>query len=225
MITREEFERVKQSLPVLNAARPEMVREFLANTYYARIPANRDIFAEGDRAHAIALLLSGRVRVYKIGENGREITLYRFGSGESCVLTANAILSHQTFPALATVESEVEAIMIPADVFRDWIDRYEPWRSFVFELLAQRLANMLVVVDEVTFRRMDARLANLLLRRGQVQNPVAVTHQELASELGSSREVISRLLADLADEGLINMMRGRIEIVDLQALAARRNVT
>ncbi|MFL7839517.1 MAG: Crp/Fnr family transcriptional regulator [Candidatus Promineifilaceae bacterium] len=220
MITKEEFERVKGSLPILREAGPEMVREFLANAYYARIPAERDIFAEGDRAHAIALLLSGRVRVYKIGENGREITLYRFGSGESCVLTANAILSHQTFPALATVESDVEAVMIPADVFRDWIDRFQPWRSFVFDLLAQRLANMLVVVDEVTFRRMDARLATLLLRRSQVQNPISATHQELASELGSSREVISRLLADFADEGLINMMRGRIEIIDRQALDA-----
>ena len=201
-----------------------MVREFLANAYYARIPANRDIFAEGDQAHAIALLLSGRVRVYKIGETGREITLYRFGSGESCVLTANAILSHQTFPALATVESDVEAIMIPADIFRDWIDRFEPWRNFVFDLLAQRLANMLVVVDEVTFRRMDARLATLLLRRSQIQNPITATHQELASELGSSREVISRLLADFADEGLIKMMRGRIEIIDRQALGVRAEV-
>jgi CRP/FNR family transcriptional regulator len=224
MITKEEFERVKHSLPVLQEAGPDMVREFLANAYYARIPANRDIFAEGDQAHAIALLLSGRVRVYKIGETGREITLYRFGSGESCVLTANAILSRQTFPALATVESDVEAIMIPADIFRGWIDRFEPWRNFVFDLLAQRLANMLVVVDEVTFRRMDVRLATLLQRRSQVQNPITATHQELASELGSSREVISRLLADFADEGLINMMRGRIEIIDRQALAIRAEV-
>ena len=224
MITKEEFERVKHSLTVLQEAGPDMVREFLANAYYARIPANRDIFAEGDQAHAIALLLSGRVRVYKIGETGREITLYRFGSGESCVLTANAILSRQTFPALATVESDVEAIMIPADIFRGWIDRFEPWRNFVFDLLAQRLANMLVVVDEVTFRRMDVRLATLLQRRSQVQNPITATHQELASELGSSREVISRLLADFADEGLINMMRGRIEIIDRQALAIRAEV-
>ena len=221
MITREDFERLKQSLPVLQNAAPQMEREFLANAYVARIPANRDIFAEGDNADAIALLLSGRVRVYKIGETGREITLYRFGSGESCVLTANAILSRQTFPALATVESDVEAIMIPADVFRDWIDRFDPWRSFVFDLLARRLANMLLIVDEVTFRRMDARLANLLLRRGERQNPITATHQELAAELGSSREVISRLLADFADEGQINMKRGQIEIIDGDALAAR----
>jgi CRP/FNR family transcriptional regulator len=221
MITQQEFDRLKHALPVLQNAGPQMEREFLANAYIARIPANRDIFAEGDNADAIALLLSGRVRVYKIGETGREITLYRFGSGESCVLTANAILSRQTFPALATVEADAEAVMIPAGVFRGWIDRFDPWRSYVFDLLARRLANMLFVVDEVTFRRMDVRLATLLLRRGEVQNPITATHQELASELGSSREVISRLLADFADEGLINMQRGKIAVVDRETLAAR----
>ncbi|MFN2207623.1 MAG: Crp/Fnr family transcriptional regulator, partial [Candidatus Promineifilaceae bacterium] len=143
MITKEEFERISEALPVLQDAGPQMVREFLANAYYARLPTNHDVFAEGDHADAIALLLSGQVRVYKIGENGREITLYRFGTGESCVLTANAILSRQSFPALATVESDAEAIMIPAEVFRDWIDRFDPWRSFFFDLLAQRLATML----------------------------------------------------------------------------------
>ena len=74
MITKEEFERLKQSLPLLQNAGLQMEREFLANAYYARIPASRDIFAEGDQANAIAVLLSGRVRVYKIGETGREIT-------------------------------------------------------------------------------------------------------------------------------------------------------
>jgi CRP/FNR family transcriptional regulator, anaerobic regulatory protein len=221
MITKEEFERISEALPVLQDAGPQMVREFLANAYYARLPTNHDVFAEGDHADAIALLLSGQVRVYKIGENGREITLYRFGTGESCVLTANAILSRQSFPALATVESDAEAIMIPAEVFRDWIDRFDPWRSFFFDLLAQRLATMLAVVDEVTFRRLDVRLARLLSQRGEFQNPIAVTHHELASELGSSREVISRLLADFAEEGLIKMMRGEIEIVDSEALSRR----
>jgi CRP/FNR family transcriptional regulator len=221
MIKNEEFERVSQALPFLQDAGPRMVREFMANAYFARLPARHDVFAEGDGADAIALLLSGRVRVYKIGENGREITLYRFGPGESCVLTANAILSRQSFPALATVETAVEAIMIPADVFRDWIDRFDPWRSFFFDLLAQRLATMLAVVDEVTFRRLDVRLAALLLQRGDLQNPIAVTHQKLASELGSSREVISRLLADFADDGLIKMMRGEIEIMDRDGLSRR----
>lgn len=198
-----------------------MQREFMAQAFQARLPAHRDVFVEGDRANAIAFLLSGVVRVYKIGETGREITLYRFGSGESCVLTANAILSQQTFPALATVEEDAEAIMIPAETFRAWIGRSEAWRSFVFELMAQRLSSMLAVVDEVTFRRLDARLAALLGERGRQQKLIRVTHQEIAADLGSSREVISRVLADFAALGLVRLGRGTIEVVDGQRLAER----
>ena len=198
-----------------------MQREFMQNAYMARIPAGRDVFVEGDRADAISLLLDGVVRVYKIGETGREITLYRFGTGESCVLTANAILSQKTFPALATVEEEAEAIMIPADTFRLWVGRSDLWRNFVFDLLSQRLTSMLAVVDEVTFRRMDSRLADLLLERSALVNPIRTTHQELAADLGSSREVISRILADFAALGFVSLGRGTIEVLDEASLIDR----
>lgn len=221
MISREQFERACDLLPVLRLADLQMQREFMAQAFQARIPANRDVFVEGDQANAIALLLSGVVRVYKIGETGREITLYRFGSGQSCVLTANAILSQQTFPALATVEEDAEAIMIPAETFREWIGRSEVWRNFVFELMAQRLSSMLAVVDEIAFRRLDSRLADFLDERRRLQNPIRVTHQEIAADLGSSREVISRVLADFAALGLVRLGRGTIEVVDGKRLADR----
>ncbi len=221
MIAPEQTERVLSGLPFLRQAGPEVRRELLQAASLARIPAGRDVFDLGDEAEAIALLLTGVVRVYKIGETGREITLYRFGLGESCILTANAILNQQSFPAIATVEQDAEAVMIPAAVFREWVRRTDFWREFVFDLLAQRLASLMAVVDEVAFRRMDARLADLLLRRGQAANPIAATHQELADELGSSREVISRLLEDFAGRGLIRLARGSVEIVDFQALHNR----
>ena len=221
MISKEQYERVRELLPVLGRIDTPLAREFMTEAYLAHIPAHKDVFVEGDRADAIALLLSGVVRVYKIGETGREITLYRFGPGESCMLTANAILSQQTFPALATVEEDAEAIMIPADTFRAWIGRSESWRDFVFDLLAQRLSSMLAVVDEVTFRRMDSRLAAFLVERSAEQNPVLVTHQEIASELGSSREVISRILADFAALHLLHLGRGSIEVLNGQVLRQR----
>jgi CRP/FNR family transcriptional regulator len=221
MLDSKQFERAKRALPVLRQADAQMRDEFKQNAYMARIPAGRDVFAEGDRAEGIALLLNGVVRVYKIGETGREITLYRFGTGESCVLTANAILSQKTFPALATVEEDAEAIMIPADTFRLWVGRSDLWRGFVFDLLSQRLATMLAVVDEVTFRRMDSRLAALLLERSALENPIRTTHQEIAAELGSSREVISRILADFAALGFVSLSRGTIEVLDRSALMDR----
>ena len=188
------------------------------------IPKGHDVFVEGDTVDAIALLISGVVRVYKIGETGREITLYRFGNGESCILTANAILNQKGFPAVATVEKEAEAVMIPADSFRDWVRRYDLWREFVFELLSQRLSAVMEVVEEVAFRRMDIRVAGFILARSPASDLVQVTHQEIASELGSSREVISRILEDFSAQGLIEVTRGNIRILDREALSNRATV-
>lgn len=218
MIDQAQYDRIARNLPILGRADPQLVREFMQAASFARIPVGRDVFVEGDRVDAIALLISGVVRVYKIGETGREITLYRFGLGESCILTANAILSQQSFPAIATVEQPAEAVMIPSDTFGDWVARYDLWRGFVFDLLSQRLANVMALVDEVAFRRMDRRVATLLLDRSRSQNPVRITHQEIAAELGSSREVISRILEDFAVREMIRLGRGTVEILDLQCL-------
>jgi len=223
MIDHPTYQRVAAALPVLGSADAAMAREFQRAASLARIPPGRDVFVQGDRIEAIPLLVSGVVRVYQIGESGREVTLYRFHPGESCVLTANAILTRQTFPAIATVEQEAEAILIPAETFRDWVQRHDLWRDFFIDLVSQRLASVMSLVDEVAFRRLDVRVAALLLERATSQNPIRITHQEIAAELGSSREVISRILEDLADRGLVRPERGSISIEDpagLRHLAA-----
>ncbi len=214
MLEPSQLQRIRASLPLLQLADESLVREFQQAASFARIPAGHDVFLEGDRVDGIALLLSGVVRVYKIGETGREITLYRFGLGQSCILTANAILSQNTFPAIATVEQEAEAVIIPSEKFREWVKRHDAWREFVFDLLSQRLASVMTLVDEVAFRRMDARLASFLAARARVANPIRITHAEIASELGSSREVISRLLEDLSARGLVNVSRGQVEVLE-----------
>lgn len=221
MLDKAQFERIAFAMPFLQKADENLKRELIQNAQFARIPAGHDVFVDGDRVDGIALLLSGVVRVYKIGETGREITLYRFGLGQSCILSANAILSQKSFPAIATVEEDAEAVMIPADVFRRWVNKYDLWREFVFDLLSERLATVLAVVDEVVFKRMDRRVASLLLNQARVQNPMRVTHQEIAAELGSSREVISRILEDFSREGLIESGRGAIEVLDFQGLESR----
>lgn len=220
MIESHQLGHISQALPILKDASSELVREFQQAAFLARIPAGHDVFLEGDRIDAIALLISSVVRVYKIGETGREITLYRFGYGESCILTVNAILSQKSFPAIATVEQEAEAVMIPVDKFRDWVRRYDPWREFVFDLLSDRLSTVMAVVDEVVFQRMDRRVASLLITKSNTLHPIRTTHQELASELGSSREVISRILEDLSQKGLIEVGRGIVEVLDFDELHA-----
>ncbi len=218
MITDAQFAQALYVLPMLNQADPQVIRAFQQQAFFARIPAGKNIFVEGDDVNAIALLISGAVRVYKVGETGREITLYRFGSGESCILSANAVLSQLSFSAIATVEQDAEAVMIPAPSFRQWIQQYDLWRNFLFTLLSQRLALVMEIVDEVTFRRMDIRVAGFLLERVKNQNPISITHQEIAADLGSSREVISRILENLASQGMIVVERGLIRVQDIQQL-------
>lgn len=220
MIEHGQFDRIADSIPLLKQATADLIEEFLEEAFIARIPNGRDMIMEGDRINAIPLLISGVVRVYQIGETGREVTLYRFRPGESCVLTTNAVLRQQSFPAIATVEQDAEAVMIPADTFRDWVRRYDLWRDFVFELVSQRLASVMAIVDDVAFKRLDTRVASYLLTKGRSQNPIYATHQEIAAELGSSREVISRILEDFSNKSLINPGRGMIEVVDFDGLEA-----
>jgi CRP/FNR family transcriptional regulator len=218
MIDQTDLGRIVQALPILGRASHEQLHAFQERGFLARIPAGRDVFVEGQEVGAIPVLISGTVRVYQIGETGREVTLYRFRPGESCVLTANAILTRQSFPAVATVEEEAEAVMIPAQTFREWVAHHDLWRGFFFDLVAQRLASVMSVVDEVAFRRLDQRVAALLTSLAREGNPIPITHQEIAAELGSAREAVSRVLEDLEAKGQINLTRAWIEVTDLEAL-------
>jgi CRP/FNR family transcriptional regulator len=212
MLEKTHIERIYSVIPFFENSDNPVRRDFVNYAYFVKIPAGKEIFAEGDEVNGIALLISGVVRVFKLSPTGREITLYRFGEGESCVITANAILHRQEFPAIAEVEKDAEAMMIPADKFKEWVRTYEPWRDFVFNLVSQRLISVMEVVEELAFQRMDKRVASFLLARSQVQNPVKITHQEIANEIGSSREVVSRLLEDFAEKQLILLSRGKIEV-------------
>lgn len=224
MIHPEQLQRLSASLPVFQNDTSTLLRDLQQAAFYARVPAGHDIFVEGSPIESIAILLSGVVRVYKIGENGREITLYRVNNGESCVLTANAILNRSFFPAIATVEQEAEAIMIPTAAFLDWMHRYEAWQRFIFGLMAQRMMRLMTLVDEIVFSRMDSRVATYLLNLGHQHNPAHITHHTIAVELGSSREVISRILEDFANRKLIRMTRGLCEIIDFKGLENRAAV-
>jgi CRP/FNR family transcriptional regulator len=222
MLRDSDLKRIVPALPFLAGAPANLVRDFLGEASICTIPACTQIFMEGDECRAIAILLSGAVRVFKVSETGREITLYRFDRGESCILTANCILGNHQFPAIAVVERDAEAIVIPATAFRDWVNRYETWRSYVFNLLSRRLATVMAVVDEVAFRRMDARIADFLSRRlAPGSPPLRITHQEVAAELGTSREVVSRILEDFASSGLIETGRGTIRLLDHAGLMRR----
>lgn len=192
--------------------------ELRRHVVVTQLPAGAFVFWEGDTCAQLAIVLSGTVRVYKVGENGREITLYRIEENESCILTASCILSHVEFPAFAVVEKEVRAALIPAPILHDWMERYDVWREYVFQLMSKRLADVIATVEEIAFRRVDSRIAELLADRAKQQAHIPITHQEIAYELGSAREVVSRILKDFEREGLIVLARGSVTVQNRPAL-------
>lgn len=186
-----------------------------------RLPAGQPVCHEGDRCSMLPLVLEGSARVFKSGVTGREITLYRLGPGESCVLTASCILSGTPFPASAACESEVQAVVIPAADVVAWLRDSTAWREFIFGLVAHRLHRIINVIDDVVFLRMDQRLADYLLQQtGAEDGWLALTHQQIADDLGTSREVVSRLLKDLEHRHLIEGGRGRLRLLDRAGLKA-----
>ena len=199
---------------------PTAVKEqFQQHVIIHELPAGATVCWEGDHCQQLAIVLSGTVRVYKVGENGRELTLYRLEASESCVLTASCILSNSYFPALAVTETAVRAALIPAPILRRWTEQYDIWREYVFGLMAQRLASVITTVEEIAFRRVDVRIAAFLDQHSN--DTLTITHHEISAELGTAREVVSRILKDYERERIIALSRGTITILNRPALHAK----
>lgn len=182
---------------------------------YVKLSPGQHICMEGNQCSHLALVLSGTARVYKLGESGKEITLYRVEGGESCVLTLSCIVTGKLFPAFAISETDVEAIIIPTSKVRSWMEQQPVWRDYAWSLIASRLADVISLVEEITFKRMDERLADYLQQqRQQHGDQLQITHQQIAADLGTSREVISRLLKDLQQQGALSLGRGQIILTD-----------
>ena len=184
------------------------------------VPADTTLFRAGDNCGNYILVLDGSVCVFTRAENGREIVLYRLGAGDSCVLTTSCLFAHADYPAEAVTESEVSGLQIPAALFHDALRESQHFREFVFASFGSHLGNLITLIEEVAFGKLDSRLARHLLQQAGPGDDLSITHQQLATELGSAREVISRLLKDLESNGWIRLQRGRIELLDRGALQA-----
>lgn len=180
------------------------------------LPVGKHICLEGSNCSHLAFVLSGTARVYKLGESGKEITLYRVEAGECCILTLSCIVSEKRFPAFAISESELEAIVVPAATIQHWMEENRSWRRYAWNLIASRLGDVISLVEEVTFRRMDERLCFYLNQEKKfpLSQKTAITHQQIAAELGTSREVISRLLKDLEQQQILQLGRGWIRLIE-----------
>lgn len=188
-----------------------------------QMPLGSRIFGYGQAPENFLLLIDGRIRVQQVSETGREIVLYRVIAGESCPLTTACLMGYEGYTAEAIAESDIRAVAIPRAVFDDLIGRSPEFRRFVFTAFSHRLTNLFRLIDDVAFARMDIRLASKLLELSGAGDTLTVTHQQLASELGTAREVISRQLNEFQRRGWVSAVRGSVTIADragLQKLAA-----
>lgn len=206
----------------LGALEPEARRLLERNVRPATVPEGTVMFRDGDACEAFSLILEGRVRVQKVSESGRQIVLYRVEPGQTCVLTTNALLAALPYGAEGVAETNVSAAVLSAPAFHDVLAVSATFRRFVFSAYATRIGDLLMLIDEVAFGRIDARLAHLLLTRADASGIVVATHQDLAIELGSAREVISRQIKEFERRGWVTAARGQVMVTDRAALDGLR---
>jgi len=210
-------ELVEQQIRQIAGDDVQLVDELIQNSTHVRLNKGQFAFRTGEQCSAYLVVLKGHVRVQLISAGGREVTLYRVDPGHTCVLTTSCLLSANEYPAEAIAESEVEALGISQAAFQDALAKYANFRQHVFEKFSERLKNVIVRVEELVFESVDARLARTLLKLDS-EGKQDVTHQELAVELGTAREVISRHLKQFKDDGLVRLGRGRVVVTDADRL-------
>jgi CRP/FNR family transcriptional regulator len=181
-----------------------------------RAPAGGVLFDAKQPCRGFPLVLEGSIRVTKRAPNGREILLYRVEPGQSCILSGGCLLGHSDYTASGIAETDVAILSVPPALFNELMLQFEPFRRYVFGMYGERLSEVMELVEEVAFRRLDARLAQLLVRRGPL---IEGTHQQLAEELGSVREIVSRLLRSFEQRGWVRIERERVTVLDPKSLA------
>ncbi len=194
---------------------PAQLDELLSKAALLRLAQGSVVFDEDQSCQGFPLLLSGSIRIIKSAPNGRELQLYRAGPGESCILSSACLLGNARYRARGVADQDVEVVVLPPEVFRKLVSISERFRNYVFDLFSERLTDLMQLISAVAFQKLDQRLAALLAAKA---SPIRATHQALADELGSVREMVTRLLKNFAEHGWVRLGREQIEIVDAPAL-------
>jgi CRP/FNR family transcriptional regulator len=202
------------AFPALSVLPPAVQSRLATSSKVVELAEGSRIFGPGHAPDSFLLLLDGTVRVSQVSESGREIVLYRVRAGESCALTTACLMSYEDYQADGIAETDVKAVAIPRAVFDDLIATSREFRLFVFTAFSRRVTNLLRLIEDVAFSRFEVRLAQRLVALADADRRVTATHQDLANELGSAREVVSRQLTEFQRRGLIRVSRGSVEITD-----------
>ena len=210
-----------QSFPPLLALEPNARDTLIKSARIVEAPIGTIGYREGGACGAYVMRLAGQSRVYKMSSSGREILLYRVAAGETCVITTTCLLGHSNYPASTIVEEPIRDVIIPSAAFNQLMIDSAVFRRFVMTNYGVLISDLIVLLDEVAFHSLDARLAKLLIDSGS--SSVDRTHQLMADELGTAREVVSRQLKRFEQKGWVALGRGHVEISDRAKLEKLAN--
>ena len=176
--------------------------------------ANSVLFHEAMECKHLMLIVEGTVRVYKNSPEGREVTLYRVEPGQLCVHNLNNLVNGLSYPIMAETETEMQGLVISRQIFQKALDDSTTFRNYVLRTLTERLSHMVDLVSGFAFDRLDLRIACWLNHQFESScgKPIRITHSELAQELGTTREMVSRILKDFEHKRCIQLARGKIHL-------------
>ena len=204
---------------------PTFKRQAILDSVHLReMESGATLLREGQVCSSVPFVIAGAIRVFKTSESGREITLYRIEAGQSCIISSSCGRGLSSFPATVVTEEATLAAFIPIDIVRRLFAEGPAFRDYILEQYSQRMAEVMELVEEIAFKRVDERLAQWLIERSSAIEPgsaeqalgiVAATHQELADHVGTSREVVSRILKDWEQRKMLEIGRGSVRLLPL----------
>lgn len=208
--------RLQTLFPALYSAVPQPP---ISAYHLVNVPADHRLFDIGSACKQYLLLTAGSISVKMLSKSGKSILLYRVEPGQSCIITTSCLLGNANYPTFGETETDIEALSISQPAFAQAIEQSTLFRQFVFDSLGKRLHDVMAKLESVNFTSIDSRIANTLLARKNGAARINVTHEALAEEVGTAREVISRHLKQLERKQLITLERGAVVLIDTQALS------
>jgi CRP/FNR family transcriptional regulator len=225
MINSEQIKQLEEHFPIITRLNQDQRKLLYMQGQMVDLPASQMLMQQNQQCQFIPLVLSGVLRVYKLSANGREMTLFRTGAGETCLVSIACQLRKEEFPALAQVEEDARIFMMPMYLYHDLLDKLPAWKDFLIMTLYGHLTETMETLEAVTFDRTDHRLISWLLdQTGGNPGVIKTTHEAIAVEIGTAREVISRLLGEFKSQNTLALGRGRIEIINPVRLAEIRDL-
>jgi len=194
---------------------PELLKEFEENVKHVSIKEGDIILDIGQTVRVIPIVISGTLKISRIDEDGKELLLYYVSSNESCAMTFTCCMQQFPSEVRATAEDDVEFLAVPTAIMDEWMMKYRTWKGFVMKTIRARFSELLKAIDQLAFQKLDERLIHYLKEKSRATGSplINLSHEQIANEMASSREVISRLLKRLEMENKLLLYRNQIKLL------------